>query len=105
MTNFKLLQTFTEPTNYKIMKTMLEASEGVSISEISKKLNISRTISKYRLNKFAKLGYCKVNLDIPKLETQRPTKSYTLIYMFKPIYRKKLNIFADKIEAIIHEEN
>lgn len=89
----------TDYHNFNILKLLLEQSEGISIKEVADKLKISKGMAKGRLQKFTEMYFCLVNIDIPRFESQRITKSYKLMYMLRP-HNRTLNRFVDYIEEI-----
>lgn len=98
--NLKTVRFLTDARNYKILKILLEQTEGISIKQVADKLKINKSMAKGRLLKFAQMYFCEVHMDIPKYEEQRTTKSYKLMYMIKPHLRTRLNNFVDYIEEV-----
>ena len=93
-----------EPLNFKIIKVLLEQSEGISIKELADKLNINKSLAKSRLNKFVHRWFLDVGMDCPKFENKRITKSYKLMYILKPRTKVRLNRFVDYILNVCVEE-
>lgn len=90
----------TEKTNYRILCVLLNQSDGISIKEVADQLKISKARAKYRLERFVKRHFCLVNIDVPKLETMRLTKSYKILVMLRPNLRTPLNNFVEYIDEL-----
>ena len=90
----------TEIWNMRILRVLLEQTEGISISDVAKRLKINKGMAKYRLELFAQMYFCDVGIDIPKYEEMRKTKSYKLMYILKPKMRSRLNKFIDIVDSI-----
>ncbi len=94
------LHFLTDEINFRILRILLEQSEGISIIDIANKIGITKAITKGRLQKFTEKHYCIVNLDITKFETRRLTKSYKLMYMLRPNLRLPFNNLVELIEKL-----
>lgn len=94
----KKVHFLTDVWNMRILRILLEQSEGISIKDVADKLKINKGMAKHRLEQFTQNYFCMQSIDIPKYETQRITKSYKKLYMLNPRMRNRLHKFVDIID-------